>query len=89
MVVEDDLIAWHVGYLNGNHLGVELVQQTIDREFSDWQYEELERLLRYWCRQYGLTYNSMTIYGHDESSQGISFGKTDPGYMFDWSRVGL
>ena len=82
-IVDDNLSAWHAGEHNPYSLGVELVQPTRDHAFSDWQYAELNRLIGWWKSQHAIE----QVLGHEQTPQGVRVGKTDPGYMFDWSRV--
>ena len=54
--------------------------------FKDEQYASLEKLLRNICERYDtLEYDRQHIIGHSEYSP----SKTDPGELFDWSKIGL
>ena len=54
--------------------------------FKDEQYASLEKLLRNICERYDtLEYDRQHIIGHNEYSP----LKTDPGELFDWSKIGL
>lgn len=94
-VVADDLLAWHVGYLNGKSRGVELTQPTIDRPFTDGHYENAALIgrhyvslgvvpvwLPYWD---GNTVESGFV-AHEDTIQGRQSGKSDPGPQFDRQR---
>lgn len=83
-VVADKWSAWHAEEHNQYSLGVELVQPTREHAFSDWQYDELNRLIQWWKGQYPTIDK---VLGHDQTPQGIRVGKSDPGEKFDWSRI--
>ena len=53
--------------------------------FTDEQYESLNLLLTELCERYGIPKNKNRIIGHEEFSP----RKSDPGELFDWSRLGL
>lgn len=54
--------------------------------FTDEQYNSLEKLLRNICDRYDtLTYDRQHIIGHSEYNP----AKSDPGELFDWSKIGL
>lgn len=54
--------------------------------FTDAQYASLEKLLRNICdRYYTLSYDRQHIIGHSEYNP----TKSDPGELFDWSKIGL
>ncbi len=63
--------------------------KSIDKNligFKDEQYASLEKLLRNICKRYDtLEYDRQHIIGHSEYSP----LKTDPGELFDWSKIGL
>ena len=83
-VVPDDRVAWAAKEHNPYSLNVELVQPRPDQPFSDWQYDELNRLITSWKYKYPTIEQ---ILGHDKTPHGIRTGKTDPGYMFDWKGI--
>lgn len=82
-VVDDKLSAWHAGEHNPYSLGVELVQPTKDHAYSDWQYAELNRLIGWWKSKHPIE----QVLGHEQTLQGMAAGKSDPGGMFDWTRI--
>lgn len=93
-VVSDELEAWHARPpLNQTHLGMEVVQATPDVAFSDWQYAEVARLVVAWSRRWGFPLQrvwSQTvpgIIGHEDTENGKSDGKSDPGPLWDWTRL--
>lgn len=51
--------------------------------FTDQQYEALKLLVDDLCVRYGIPLDRSHIIGHDEYSP----TKTDPGELFDWSRI--
>ena len=53
--------------------------------FTDEQYESLNLLLTELCERYGIPKNKDRIIGHEEFSP----HKSDPGELFDWSRLQL
>ena len=56
-----------------------------DVGFTEEQYAALNRLLPYLRARYGIPADRDHILGHEEYSP----RKTDPGELFDWSRIGL
>ena len=53
--------------------------------FTDEQYESLNLLVAELCERYGIPKNKDRIIGHEEFSP----HKSDPGELFDWSRLEL
>lgn len=94
--VPTDLIAWHDAYLNertgvyltsnGNALGIEVCQPTIDRPYTDAQYRAAATLVRQWSLDYSIPRNRKHIVAHSETPSGIAQGKSDPGPQWDWDR---
>ena len=88
--VNDGDTAWHAGdkdpALNENpgSLGVELVQARIESPFTQAQYTSLVWLVKGWCEKWLIPKDRSHILGHDETATGKKWGKTDPGYYFDW-----
>jgi len=85
--VDTEKRAWHAGVsswkgrerVNDFSIGIEL-EGADDTPFEDAQYEALNRLLTELNRRYG----KLPLTGHSDIAPGR---KTDPGPMFDWSRV--
>jgi AmpD protein len=85
--VDTEKRAWHAGVsswkgrerVNDFSIGIEL-EGADDTPFEDAQYEALNRLLTELNRRYG----KLPLTGHADIAPGR---KTDPGPMFDWSRV--
>lgn len=91
--VADEHRSWHAGFHNDWSRGIELTQPTIDRPYEDGHYEGLAII----CREYvamgvpiihlvRFANGAQGFAGHDESEQGMSVGKSDPGPGFDWAR---
>lgn len=82
--------AWHAGYLNPRSLGIEVCQPTIDTPFRLEQIAATAVTVRTWCLVHGIPMvhvtdeNQRGIIGHDETEQGKSYGKSDPGYGWPW-----
>lgn len=91
--VDDTNQAWHARELNAYAWSIELVQPTIDHEFSFAQYASLKRALRHYRDAYGVPLEHLTspgltgVTGHDTTAPGRRDGKTDPGPKFDWSKA--
>jgi len=82
--------AWGAGYLNARSLHAECCQPTIDTPFTDFQIVSLANDVRLWCEIHDIPKirifdeNQRGIIGHEDTAQGKSWGKTDPGYLFPW-----
>ncbi len=93
--VPGEKISWGATYLNQRTINIELVQQTPTTPFTEAQYRSVAWRLRDYCQRFGIPYrhangeNEPGIIGHDTTAQGASWGKSDPGQMFDWRAVGL
>ncbi|MBI4438667.1 N-acetylmuramoyl-L-alanine amidase, partial [Candidatus Woesearchaeota archaeon] len=89
-MVEDGITAWHAGEYNNNYLGIELEQGKPEDPYRDAQYRTAAQTVKEWSRKYGFpltrNQNTKTVLGHDETTQGISIGKTDPGRKFNWNK---
>lgn len=93
-IVSDENRAWHSGIHNGSAWGIELTQPTIDRPFTDKHYEGLVEVVGPYIergvpivRVPGVFQNGDKGFtGHEDTAQGRSVGKTDPGPEFDWPR---
>lgn len=85
--VDTEKRAWHAGVsswkgrerVNDFSIGIEL-EGADDTPFEDAQYAALNRLLADLNQRYG----KLPLTGHSDIAPGR---KTDPGPMFDWSRV--
>lgn len=84
--VPADMIAYHAGVHNADHLGVEFEQPTIQDAYTVPQFAAGAWLVSGWCRQYGIPIDRQHLIGHEESAQGRRAGKTDPGARWDWQR---
>jgi len=82
--------AWHAGYLNARSLGMEVCQPTEDAPFTPIQVVNTAVTVRTWCLVHGVPMVHITdedqrgVIGHDETEQGKSCGKSDPGYNWPW-----
>lgn len=89
-VVYDELMAWHGGFTNEFSWGIELEQGVEEDGFTPAQMEALVAVCEGYRDDFGVpAYHCHTtvvpgFVGHEETLQGISYGKTDPGYLFDW-----
>ena len=85
-VIPDDRRAWHAGTHNATHWGIELEQGVQTDGFTAPQIASLIEV----CRDYvamGVPARHAFdgFIGHDETTQGRASGKSDPGYLFNWS----
>lgn len=85
-VIPDNRQAWHAGQHNATHWGIELCQGDEDDGFT---YEQMAALIEV-CRDYvalgvPATHGMAGFIGHDETPQGRTAKKSDPGYFFNWS----
>ena len=92
-VVHDNDKAWHAGTHNSSAFGIELTQPTSDRAYQDGHYKNLVEV----CQTYvamgvpivfkdNFANGQQGFTGHEDSQQGKSVGKSDPGDIFDWNR---
>ena len=92
-VVPDSKKAWHAGFHNSSAFGIELTQPTYDRPYQDGHYKNLVEV----CKTYlamgvpivfkdNFANGQQGFTGHEDSQQGKSRGKSDPGDIFDWNR---
>jgi len=79
--VADEDTAWHAGAHNPYTLGLEFEQATADTPFTDGQLAKGAEQCHNWLEKFG----DIAIVGHENTPQGIQGGKSDPGYLFDWS----
>ncbi len=90
-MVDEEYQAQHAGFLNFAYLGIELEQGKITDEYSDFQYFSSARAIRAWSKSKGFPVirsgKTLTVLGHDETSQGEKEKKSDPGPKFNWSRL--
>lgn len=91
-VVNDDKQAWHAAEDNDNSWGIELEQGAEQDGFTDLQMEALADVCRGYMADFGVppvhakTSQQPGFIGHQETAQGKSYGKSDPGNRFDWDR---
>ncbi len=98
-VVEENNIAWHAGYSNPHSIGIELVQAFLGADFPRRQIVGLASLLASiahrrweyaglnpWTHRGPLALPTWLI-GHDATTQGARWGKTDPGPNFPWAAL--
>jgi len=89
-VVGDNLQAWHAGEDNDNAWGIELEQGVESDGFTLEQIAALVDVCRCYCNDFGVppvhVHSSAEagFVGHEETVQGKSWGKTDPGDLFPW-----
>lgn len=83
-LVADELIAWHAASDNTRYLGIEFCQPLPDDEYSEWQIETGIAVCVAWCRKFGIVPSAATIRRHQDTAQGRSCGKSDPGEMLNY-----
>lgn len=89
-VVPDFRQAWHAGVDNDNAWGIEIEQGVEDDGFTDVQMAALVDICHGYVRDFGVparhAANSTEggFIGHQETAQGKSYGKSDPGSLFPW-----
>lgn len=84
ILVADWDTAWHVGWMNPSSLGIEVCQPTIDTPYTHDQVLSTAEQCDLWCTLYDIPRTREFIVGHEETAQGISVGKTDPGPEWPW-----
>jgi N-acetyl-anhydromuramyl-L-alanine amidase AmpD len=87
-VIPDARRAWHAGTHNATHWGIELEQGIETDGFTAPQMASLIEV----CRTYvALGVPARHAFdgfiGHDETPQGRASGKSDPGFLFNWSKL--
>ena len=89
-IVPDSQTAWHAGIHNPDMWGWELEQGVESDGFTLKQMESLAIVGRYYVDVFGVAPQHITdinlsgFVGHQETPQGISVGKSDPGSQFMW-----
>lgn len=89
-VIPDTLQAWHAGEHNATHWGIELEQGVEGDGFPDVQIEALVAICKGYVEDFGIppahapSAAVRGFIGHQETTQGISVGKSDPGRLFPW-----
>jgi len=89
-VVPDDLQAWHAGVDNDNSWGIELEQGVEADGFTEPQLQKLVAVCRGYRDDFGVPVRrifdstSGGFVGHQDTRQGQSYGKSDPGFLFPW-----
>ena len=88
-IVADDLLAWHAGEHNATHWGIELEQGVESDGFTDTQMDALVAVCKSYVGDFGvpIAHSMNGFVGHQETSQGLRVGKSDPGALFDWGRL--
>lgn len=82
--------AWHSGEDNDNAWGIELCQGVENDGFTAEQMAQLVEVCAGYVREKGVpirharTSTEGGFIGHEETAQGRSVGKSDPGRLFDW-----
>ena len=80
--VADNNIAWHVGRMNGNAIGIEHEGYAYRNYWTDAQYRASAALTRWLCLRYGIPMDRSHIVGHGELPYQTH---TDPGPYFNWT----
>lgn len=89
-VVADDKQAWHAGNDNDNAWGIEIEQGVEEDGFTMPQMWAVVDICRGYRDDFGVPVRhvhdstSGGFVGHQETAQGRSWGKTDPGRWFNW-----
>ncbi len=83
-LVPDDDIAWHAGSDNTEWLGIEFCQPLPADPYSEWQIDVGVAVCTDWCLTYGIKPSKETIRRHQDTDQGKSCGKSDPGELFPY-----
>ena len=90
-VIPDEMQAWHAGKHNGVAFGIELCQGVESDGFTDEQMNSLVLICRDYMAEYGIPavfdpdMTAKGFLGHEDSPQGRSVGKSDPGMGFNWA----
>ena len=91
-MVHDKDRSWNARYLNDRDLGIEIAQPTVDTPYTETEYQLTARIVAAWCVEYPqivckhvTSEDDHGYIGHDETAQGKSEGKSDPGHMWDWN----
>lgn len=89
-VVHDSQQAWHAGSDNDNSWGIEIEQGVEDDGFTQPQLDALVAVCQGYVADFGvapvhvLSSGLPGFVGHEETAQGQSYGKSDPGHLFPW-----
>ena len=89
-IVPDSQRAWHAGIHNPDMWGWELEQGVESDGFTIKQMESFAVVARHYVVEFGVEPQHITdinesgFIGHQETPQGISVGKSDPGSGFMW-----
>lgn len=92
-LVGDEHQAWHAGALNGRSWGIELEQGIEADGFTHEQITKLRDIMQGYRDDFGVEWRRIYsvadsgFAGHQDTDQGRSFGKTDPGALFPWQQV--
>ena len=84
-VIPDDKQAWHAGEHNATHWGIELCQGVESDGFPAAQIAALVEVCKGYVEMGVLPMHAFAGFiGHEETPQGSTIGKTDPGDLFLW-----
>lgn len=89
-VVNDNKQAWHAGTDNDNAWGIEIEQAAEQDGFTDVQLAAVVDICKGYRDDFNVPPRHATnsteggFIGHQETAQGKSFGKSDPGRHFPW-----
>ena len=89
-VVPDNLQAWHAGVDNDNSWGIEIEQPVENDGFTMDSMWQLVEVCKGYVTDFGVPIrrvfdsSSGGFVGHQDTAQGKSWGKSDPGAWFNW-----
>lgn len=92
-VVGDKWLAWHAGMHNGQAWGIELESAVEDDGYTQPQLDKLVQVCAGYIEDFGvepihsLDMARSGFIGHQETPQGRTAGKSDPGRKFPWAWV--
>ena len=88
-----DRMAWGATYLNGIAYHIEVCQPTTNRAFTPQQLSSTAWVIRKLAAIAAIplaraaTENDAGYLGHEDTQQGKSYGKSDPGPMWGWDEL--
>lgn len=92
-VVPDTLMAWHAGVDNPYAWGIEVEQGVESDGFTEVQLAAVLSICKGYRDDFGVLpvhatgfgpHPAYGFIGHQETAQGRSYGKSDPGHLFPW-----